>query len=79
MVASVEKSDGNACYNLFIVVLILWQGDTDPFIRNVFTLNTCAPIAGSDVRSFDDERDMLQVWTSAAEKKETEKIESGVE
>ncbi|CAI8054471.1 DNA polymerase delta catalytic subunit [Geodia barretti] len=28
------------------------QGETEPFVKNVFTLDTCAPIAGTDVRVF---------------------------
>jgi DNA polymerase delta subunit 1 len=31
-------------------------------IRNVFTLNTCAAIAGADILSFTDEGEMLEAW-----------------
>ena len=37
-------------------------GENRPFIRNVFTLNTCSHIAGSQVLSFNDEAKMLQKW-----------------
>ena len=37
------------------------QGETVPFIRNVFTLDTCAPIVGSDVLCFQTEKELLQV------------------
>nr|KAG5686080.1 hypothetical protein BaRGS_030695 [Batillaria attramentaria] len=30
-----------------IANMVIRQGDHDPFIRNVFTLNTCAPVVGS--------------------------------
>eukprot|EP00055_Hartaetosiga_balthica_P008997 m.34836 g.34836 ORF g.34836 m.34836 type:complete len:1078 (-) comp6562_c0_seq1:46-3279(-) len=40
------------------------QGAKKPFIRNVFTLGTCASIVGSKVLSFQDEREMLEGWTA---------------
>ena len=44
-----------------IANMVMQQGQKDPFIRNVFTLKNCAPIAGSDVRCFDKEDDLLKV------------------
>ena len=44
-----------------IANMVMLQGEKDPFIRNVFTLNSCASIAGSDVRCFGKEEDLLQV------------------
>lgn len=44
-----------------IANMVLLQGETDPFIRNVFTLKKCAPIVGSDVRCFENEGEMLKV------------------
>ncbi|KAG8236214.1 hypothetical protein J437_LFUL016218 [Ladona fulva] len=44
--------------------MVIRQGSTDPFIRNVFTLDTCAPIVGCQVRSFKDEREMLEAWAN---------------
>ena len=38
------------------------QGDSKPFIRNVFTLNSCAHIVGSQVLSFTDEAELLVKW-----------------
>lgn len=38
------------------------QGDPRPFVRNVFTLNTCAPIAGAQVFEHENEGDMLMKW-----------------
>ncbi|KAG5220973.1 DNA-directed DNA polymerase delta [Salix suchowensis] len=37
-------------------------GEQKPFIRNVFTLNSCSNIVGSQVISFDDERKLLESW-----------------
>lgn len=42
--------------------LVTLQGENQPFIRNVMTLNTCSPIVGVDVMSFDTERDLLLAW-----------------
>lgn len=47
-----------------IANMVINQGDKDPFIRNVFTLNSCAPIVGSHVLSYNREQDMLQVCGS---------------
>jgi len=45
-----------------IANVVTVQGDSKPFIRNVFTLNSCSSIVGADVRSFDSERNMLLEW-----------------
>ncbi len=37
-------------------------GESKPFIRNVFTLNSCAHIVGSQVLEFKDERKLLSSW-----------------
>ncbi|KFM62170.1 DNA polymerase delta catalytic subunit, partial [Stegodyphus mimosarum] len=42
--------------------MVIRQGEKDPFIRNVFTLNSCAPIIGSQVLSYERERDLLKAW-----------------
>ena len=46
-----------------IANMVVVQGERDPFIRNVFTLNSCAPIVGSEVISFParNEQRMLKV------------------
>ncbi len=41
-----------------------FQGDKDPFIRNIFTLNTCSAIVGSQVLSYMKEADMLTAWAN---------------
>lgn len=38
------------------------NGESEPFIRNVFTLKNCAPIVGTKVFSFKDETDVLCAW-----------------
>jgi DNA polymerase delta subunit 1 len=38
------------------------QGEPEPFIKNIFTLNTCASIVGSDVISYDSETTLLEAW-----------------
>ena len=38
------------------------QGDDKPIIKAIWTLDTCAPIVGSDVLSFKDERELLRSW-----------------
>ncbi|GAA5857179.1 hypothetical protein JCM8547_009357 [Rhodosporidiobolus lusitaniae] len=50
-----------------IANMVTRQGETKPFIRNVFTLNTCAHIVGSDVLEFKKEADMLASWRKFVE------------
>ncbi|XP_053625306.1 DNA polymerase delta catalytic subunit [Plodia interpunctella] len=45
-----------------IASMVIRQGETEPYLRNVFTLNTCAPIVGSQVLSFQTESEMLGKW-----------------
>ncbi|KAL8577740.1 DNA polymerase delta catalytic subunit [Nucella lapillus] len=47
-----------------IANMVMRQGDSDPFVRNVFTLNTCAPVVGSQVLSFPKEQQMLAKWSA---------------
>lgn len=51
-----------------IANMVINQGDNDPFIRNVLTLNSCAPIVGSHVLSYKREQDMLQAWSDFVKK-----------
>jgi len=37
-------------------------GHNTPFIRTIFTLDSCSPISGMEVQSFKDEKDMLMAW-----------------
>ncbi|XP_077545461.1 DNA polymerase delta 1, catalytic subunit [Haemaphysalis longicornis] len=45
-----------------IANMVVRQGERDPFIRNVFTLNTCAPIAGCEVLCYQKEQELLKKW-----------------
>ncbi|XP_024939550.1 DNA polymerase delta catalytic subunit isoform X2 [Cephus cinctus] len=45
-----------------IANMVIRQGETEPFLRNIFTLNTCAPIVGCQVLSFEKESQMLEKW-----------------
>lgn len=47
-----------------IANMVQRQGEKDPFIRNIFTLNTCAPIVGSQVLSYMKEDEMLMAWSN---------------
>ncbi|TFK39414.1 DNA polymerase family B-domain-containing protein [Crucibulum laeve] len=51
-----------------IANMVTRQGEQKPFIRNIFTLNSCANIVGSQVLSFEDEAVMLQAWRDFVEK-----------
>uniref|UniRef100_A0A8C8VJK1 DNA polymerase n=1 Tax=Pelusios castaneus TaxID=367368 RepID=A0A8C8VJK1_9SAUR len=42
--------------------MVLRQGERDPFVRNVFTLHSCAPIVGSQVLCFSREAELLKAW-----------------
>lgn len=42
--------------------LVTLQGEDQPFVRNVMTLNSCSPIVGVDVMSFDTEREVFLAW-----------------
>ena len=44
-----------------IASMVIRQGERDPFIRNVFTLDKCANIVGAEVFSNAKEEDMLRV------------------
>lgn len=46
-----------------IANMVLRQGEKDPFIRNVFTLRSCASIVGSQVFCFENENELLKAWS----------------
>jgi DNA polymerase delta subunit 1 len=52
----------------------LIPGEPRPFVRNVFTLNTCAHIVGSQVLEFKDERKLLLEWRQFVEKVDPDMI-----
>ncbi|XP_052797645.1 DNA polymerase delta catalytic subunit-like [Mya arenaria] len=47
-----------------IANMVVKQGEHAPFIRNVFTLNTCAPVIGSQVLSYMTEKELLSKWAA---------------
>jgi DNA polymerase delta subunit 1 len=47
-----------------IANMVIRQGEKEPYLRNVFTLNTCAPIVGSHVHCYMDERELLDAWSA---------------
>ncbi|WWD22492.1 DNA polymerase delta catalytic subunit [Kwoniella shandongensis] len=57
-----------------IAAMVTRHGESKPFVRNVFTLNTCAHIVGSQVIEFQDERQMLQEWRKFVEKADPDVI-----
>lgn len=42
--------------------MVTRQGESAPFVKTIYTLNTCATIVGSHVQSFDSELEMLESW-----------------
>nr|BCB92270.1 DNA polymerase delta catalytic subunit [Eulimnadia braueriana] len=47
-----------------IASMVVRYGQTEPFIRNVFTLGECASIIGSEVKCFSDEKELLTEWAN---------------
>lgn len=45
-----------------IANVVLVYGDHQPFVRNVFTVRSCAPIIGSQIFSSNTEPEMLMAW-----------------
>ncbi|CAO1617256.1 unnamed protein product [Parajaminaea phylloscopi] len=43
--------------------MVTRQGESAPFIKTIYTLNTCSTIVGSHVQSFDSEVKMLESWS----------------
>ncbi|GJP75446.1 hypothetical protein CLOP_g5892 [Closterium sp. NIES-67] len=45
-----------------IANIVSQQGSSEPLVRTVLTLNSCAPIVGCDVVSFETEQQLLLAW-----------------
>lgn len=45
-----------------IASLVTVQGENSPTVKNILTLKSCAPIAGAEVESFEDEKELLMRW-----------------
>lgn len=54
-----------------IASMVQRQGETEPFIRTVFTLQSCASIVGSQIFCFTQEKQLLQVSVLTVQKPET--------
>ncbi|KAK0446656.1 DNA polymerase family B-domain-containing protein [Armillaria borealis] len=50
-----------------IANMVTRQGESKPFIRNIFTLNSCSPIVGSQVLEHKDESKLLLAWRKFVE------------
>lgn len=50
-----------------IANMVSIHGQSKPFVRNVFTLDTCAHIAGTEIHDFQNEGDMLKAWKDFVE------------
>jgi DNA polymerase delta subunit 1 len=57
-----------------IAAMVTRQGESKPFVRNVFTLNTCAHIVGSQVLEFQNEADLLLEWRNFLEEVDPDMI-----
>jgi DNA polymerase delta subunit 1 len=42
--------------------MVKLEGQSEPFIRNCFTLGTCESIVGSDIIECRDEKELLTKW-----------------
>lgn len=47
-----------------IANMVIRQGESEPFLRNIFTLNTCPAIVGSQVLSYQKEGELLDAWAN---------------
>ena len=45
-----------------IANMVTRQGESSPFVKNIFTLGSCSHIVGCHVMSFDNEKDLLEAW-----------------
>lgn len=70
-IANMVTRQGESPRYIFLIrlfITMLATGEKTPFVRNVFTLNTCAHIVGSQVLDFQSEDKMLLAWRDFVEK-----------
>ena len=48
------------CVFYFYILTIFYLGEPSPFVRMIFTLNSCSPIVGNHVFCYEKEIDMLE-------------------
>lgn len=46
-----------------IANMVTIQGESKPFVRNIFTLKDCGHIVGSHIMSFEHEGELLKAWS----------------
>ncbi|EEP80002.1 DNA polymerase delta catalytic subunit [Uncinocarpus reesii 1704] len=51
-----------------IANIVTRYGESKPFVRNVFVLDTCSLIVNTQILEFDDERKMLMAWKDFLQK-----------
>jgi DNA polymerase delta subunit 1 len=67
-IATVVKIQGSLVDEILYIsflsywTVLIFTGESKPFIRNVFTLNSCAHIVGTHTLEFYDEKELLQKW-----------------
>ena len=57
-----------------IANMVILQGDGEPLIRNVFTLNSCAPMVGSDVIEFKGQEERSSPNVSESSRRPCESV-----
>lgn len=51
-----------------IANMVIRQGESEPFIKTIFTLKNCAPIMEAQVLSYETEKELLQSWAEFVRK-----------
>lgn len=57
-----------------IANIVTRYGESKPFIRNVFCLDSTSPIVATQILDFDDEREMLKAWKQFLDKADPDLI-----
>lgn len=57
-----------------IANIVTLYGKQVPFIKNVFTINTCAQISGTQILSYVDEKELLLAWSRFIQKADPDVI-----
>ncbi|KAG5439383.1 hypothetical protein PCANB_001957 [Pneumocystis canis] len=57
-----------------IANIVTLYGEQIPFIKNVFTIDTCAQISGTQILSFIDQKELLLAWCNFVQKTDPDVI-----
>ncbi|KAI3618406.1 hypothetical protein CBS9595_002769 [Malassezia furfur] len=57
-----------------IANMVTRQGESQPFIKNIFTLGTCSHIMGCHVMSFDNEAELLEAWADFVQRADPDMV-----